>query len=103
MPRALQYGVPYELFKHLNPRKLEPFKIAYENKQKEMNYYSWLNGLYVKSAIISCLSKDAKYPQEPFGTNDEENESEDDSTKTISDAEKFAMFALRFNKDNKLV
>ena len=63
-------NVPYEVFWHLNPRKLKPFEKAYElkleAKQNAMNLEAWLNGLYNQNAIASVLSKSAKYPQKPF-------------------------------------
>ena len=62
--------VPYELFWHLNPRKLKPFEKAYEmeveSKQNAMNLEAWLNGLYNQNAVASVLSKNANYPTKPF-------------------------------------
>lgn len=50
-------GVSYELFWHLNPAKLKPFKTAFENKRKlrdEENWLSW--GNYGMSALAVVLS-----------------------------------------------
>jgi hypothetical protein len=62
--------VPYEVFWHLNPRKLIPFQKAYEiemeSRQNATNLSSWLNGLYIQNAVASIFSKGAKYPQKPF-------------------------------------
>ena len=70
MPSALLMHVPYELFWHLNPRKLKPFEKAYEmeieSRQNSMNLESWLNGLYNQNAVASVFSKNAKYPTKPF-------------------------------------
>lgn len=62
--------VPYEIFWHLNPRKLKPFEKAYElemeAKQNAENLKAWLNGLYNQNAVASVFSKNAKYPKKPF-------------------------------------
>ena len=53
-------GVPYELFWHLNPKKLKPFQDAYKRKQQEMDAYMHLWwGTYgisaVSYAVEHCL------------------------------------------------
>lgn len=62
--------VPYDVFWHLNPRKLKPFEKAYEmeleGKQNAMNLEAWLNGLYNQNAVASIFSKSARYPKKPF-------------------------------------
>ena len=62
--------VPYELFWHLNPRKLKPFEKAYEmemeSRQSATNLKAWLDGLYIQNAVASVFSKSAKYPKKPF-------------------------------------
>lgn len=62
--------VPYEVFWHLNPRKLKPFEKAYDlemqGRQNAMNLEAWIKGLYNQHAVASVLSKNAKYPQKPF-------------------------------------
>lgn len=62
--------VPYDVFWHLNPRKLKPFEKAYtlemESRQNAMNLKSWLDGLYNQNAVASIFSKNAKYPKKPF-------------------------------------
>lgn len=60
-------GVDYELFWTLNPRSLQPFIRAFELRQEYDNNQAWLNGLYIKMAIASSLSKDTKYPKKPIG------------------------------------
>lgn len=62
--------VPYDVFWHLNPRKLKPFEEAYkmemDSRQNATNLNAWLTGVYVQNAIASVFSKGAKYPQKPF-------------------------------------
>lgn len=74
MPWALTYGVPYELFWHLNPRKLEPFKAAYQKKLEIDNQNAWLQGQYIRLAVGSVLDgKKCKYPKEPFNMGEEKD------------------------------
>lgn len=61
-------GVDYDLFWTLNPKSLEPFVKAFELKQKYDDMISWTNGLYVRMAIVSSLTKDAKYPKSPLSS-----------------------------------
>lgn len=69
LPQALSVGVSYELFFTLNPKKLKPFVKARELNIKfesdRIHYEAWLNGLYVRLATASILSKGAKYPENP--------------------------------------
>ena len=62
--------VPYEVFWHLNPKKLKPFERAYEmeieSRQNAMNLEAWLKGLYNQHAIASIMAKNSKYPTKPF-------------------------------------
>lgn len=58
-----------------------------------------MNGLYVSRAIGGALPKGKRYPDEPIrlyriqGEDDEEEE-----VKPMTDAERFAAFAMVFNK-----
>lgn len=63
----MTYGVPYELFWHLNPNKLESFKAAHQKRLEIDNQNAWLQGQYIRLAIGSVLDgKKCKYPKEPF-------------------------------------
>lgn len=73
LPSALTIDVPYELFWHLNPKKLKPFYTAFENKRKlrdEENWFVW--GNYAMSAFITIVSNvlsknsQAKYVEKPL-------------------------------------
>ena len=63
--------MPYELFRHLNPTKLKPFKEAYQKRLELEEYARWRNGIYVMSAVRACFG--GKYPEEPFGLEQQEN------------------------------
>lgn len=72
MPDALTIGVTYNLFWHLNPKKLKPFFKAFENKRKMRDEESWIwwgtYGISALSVVLaSAFSKDskAKYVNKP--------------------------------------
>lgn len=72
---ALKIGVPWDVFWHLNPKKLEPFVKAYAQKKQERSDEMWLMGQYVAAALdatvcnampfIKRRSK-GKYPERPI-------------------------------------
>ena len=64
MPKALLYGVPYDLFWHLNPSKLIPFRKAYEERLEQEERARWMNGMYIMQAISACFGE--KYPEKPL-------------------------------------
>ena len=48
-------AVPYELFWHLNPRKLLPFAEVYQKKQQARSDEMWLMGQNVASALDATV------------------------------------------------
>lgn len=64
-------GVDYDLFWSLNPKSLAPFVKAFELKKDmeltQADVVAYRTGDYVRMAIASNFSKDAKYPTKPFG------------------------------------
>lgn len=95
MPNALLYGISYELFWHLNPAKMRPFKLAYQKKLEQDNYNAWLQGAYIKLAVSSAMmGKKVKYPDKPFGV-----ESKEAATEAANiAAKKFDAWAKLFNE-----
>ena len=93
--------VPYDVFWHLNPKKLKPFEKAYETeleaRQTRMNLDAWLHGLYIQHAVASVMSKSAKYPQKPFdifGTQKKKTPQEE--------ADEFMRFMLQHNMQRQI-
>ena len=92
------YGCPYEVFWHLNPKKLEPFqkKREIEAKQQydDMDFLAWRIGYYEARAMGLWWGKNGEYPDQPEGRKDV-----DDRTPPpgkggpMSDGAKFAAFA----------
>lgn len=78
------------------PYMLEWFKQA-KDQESELG---WINGLYVTRAISSVLPKGSAYPNTPltlYGTSEEN----DEETYVLSDADRFAGFAIQYNKANE--
>lgn len=48
-------GVPYELFWHLNPKKIKAFEEAYKLKRKVEDEQMWLMGMYVNNAVSVAI------------------------------------------------
>lgn len=103
-------GCSYELFWHLNPKKLKPFA---EAKQKEIDnnfenikIASHQTGLYIRYAVASVFGS-AEYPEVPFGTEETAEEQwqgsndKDKGAKTLTDAEKFEMWMIVHNQQLK--
>lgn len=66
-------GVPYDVFWHLTPKKLESFYKADEIKRKRRDEEAWFQGMYFASAINSTIcnafrekGKLEKYIETPF-------------------------------------
>lgn len=59
-------GVDYDLFWTLNPKSMKPFVKAFELKQEHENQIAWLQGMYIRLAIISAFNKESKYPNKPL-------------------------------------
>ena len=75
MPHALAIGVPYDVFWHLNPKKIKPFQIAHKQYMNELDacIHAWM-GNYGMSALGTALShmfsktSTAEYIKEPIFT-----------------------------------
>lgn len=59
-------GVSYWEFWDLSPRTLSPFIKAFELKRNADDMARWEQGLYIRLAIASVMSKESKYPDKPF-------------------------------------
>lgn len=80
------------MFKHLNPKKLEPFKQAYQMKLDHEDYVAWLHGAYIQKAVGSCLDgKHCKYPSQPESVNNTVNQG-------LSGEEQFLLWVDSYNR-----
>lgn len=98
-------GCGYELFWHMNPKKLESFFEAKRQKVKEQvtmqDSFAWLQGIYVRDAFLSCISKNTTYPKSPMGHNQDysrDQNTESRSPNRMSDGQNFALFMVKHNK-----
>lgn len=74
--KALAIGVPYDVFWHLTPRKLEYFFQSYQLKRRVQDERDYIMGIYVREALLSSVcnaflwkQKGAEfnqYPSKPF-------------------------------------
>ena len=95
-------GVDYNTYWHLSPRKLLPFLKAYEEKKKaeleEMNFASWMSGVYVSYSMASVMGDKNIYPENPLPLFENE---EDIKERKEKEAEAFGAYAAMFNKEFK--
>lgn len=93
LPSALLYGVPYDLFWSLNPKKLTPFRIAYQKKIDMDAYARWEMGRLINMAVWNIKN----YPKNPLvGENEDENIGSTESAAIT--AKKFDAWAKLFNE-----
>lgn len=57
LPQALAVGVPYDVFWHLNPKKLESFYDAYRIKQKLRDEEAWIDNIYTLRAFQVVMAQ----------------------------------------------
>lgn len=98
LPRALLWGVPYDVFWSLDLNTIKPFQESYrikcENNAEIMNHQAWLIGRYVCESIATCFGKNHSYPDKPFGRDEES----DEDGYIFTDADRFRVFAMAYNK-----
>ena len=96
-----------EVFYRLNPKRVQryqPYMVEWLKQHKEeQSEVGWMNGMYVQRAVGTMLSKKAKYPDKPLKVyGDPEPQTEEEAeAQAFSDAERFAAFAMVFNKNHK--
>ena len=88
---------------HSTPSDVELFIREYDKRLKReaevsfehMKYAAWLNGIYVRIAVASVLSRKAKYPKEPPGM--EDNKEEIIANENMSEEEKTKLTKMLFS------
>lgn len=99
---AVKYEIPLDVFRKLNPKIMERylpfFKEQVKYRRENVSDTGWVNGMYIGRAINSCFAKNAKYPEEPMKLWGEI--SPEENSETFTDADRFAVFASAFNKNN---
>ena len=68
---------------------------------EEMNFNSWMIGIYMSYSIASVLGENSNYPESPVSLFERED---DEMDRSVKEAELFgayvAMFNKSFNKEN---
>ena len=57
MVGALTIGVDYDTFWHLTPAKLDIFVSAHNNKKRQKDWESWINGQYTLRAVSVAIDQ----------------------------------------------
>lgn len=113
VPSAVEMGISIKEFYSLNPRLFERYKPffaeRFKQSKQDKDEEGWLSGQYVARAIAACFSgKSNSYPRKPSvykigrgyseAQDDDAEEVEEIEEKPMSDAERFAAWAISFNK-----
>lgn len=114
IPAAVEMGISIDEFYNLNPKLFERYRPFFTERfrqaKRDKDEDGWLSGQYVARAIAACFSgKSNSYPRKPsiyktgksFNTvpeDDIEEVAEQEESTPMSDAERFAAWAISFNK-----
>lgn len=99
--QALSIGISYNDFWGMNPHIIKIYIDAYKTKLEEHNFLMYLQGIYVRDALLSTVgnmfkgkgTKDFEYPKEPYSLNSEET---DNSNKELTEEEKDLQVKMLF-------
>ena len=64
-PYYMSWGMTWDEFWHESLDRLQAYWQANQYGIERRNQELWLQGLYIRSAVASCLDKKIKYPEEP--------------------------------------
>lgn len=64
-PWFLHYGMTWHEFWYESIDRLADYWQKYQFDIESRNQELWLQGMYIREAVASCLSKQAKYPEKP--------------------------------------
>ena len=98
----MKYEIPMQEFYTLNPKlimRYQPFMSKrLEKRQEDSHFDGWVFGQYIAASIGANFSKRTKYPKEPYFMMRTEDDAE---AHVLTDAERFAMWAMSFNANHK--
>lgn len=64
-PYFMHYGMSWDEFWNESIDRLHGYWQAHQFAVEQRNQELWLQGLYIQSAVASCLDKKHKYPEKP--------------------------------------
>ena len=64
-PYYMSYGMTWDEFWHESLDRLQAYWQANQFSIERRNQELWLQGLYIRSAVASCMDKKFKYPEKP--------------------------------------
>lgn len=95
-------GIPENVFWGLTPKTIQVYFRAYKKKREIAIQDIWLQGSYVRQAIISSLSFSDKnppdYPEMPFAENAEEELAQDEKWAEAQRARLYSYFSEILSK-----
>lgn len=101
MPRAIRSGVPMSEFYNLTPTIINVYVKEYERKAQEecdlIRYSAWLQGAYVRDAIVSTFSEKVSYPENPLMKKKTDEPEAVDNEEYVGEAQ-FLQFINALNK-----
>lgn len=65
-PYYISYGMTWDEFWNENIDRFEAYWQANQYSIERKNQELWVQGIYIKEAVASTLSKKAKYPVKPY-------------------------------------
>lgn len=94
---AIQIGMTYEQYWEYDTHLIQDFIKAEKIRQRKRNNELWLEGIYIRQAIATCLNTKGKdlYPKKPIPLSDEEVEEERENRFIAFKR----MLAMKSNKD----
>lgn len=64
-PYYMNYGMTWDEFWYESIDRLQGYWQKHQFAVEQRNQELWLQGLYIRSAVASCLDKNNKYPDKP--------------------------------------
>lgn len=64
-PYCMSWGMTWDEFWYESIDRLESYRKAFQLSLERRNQELWLQGLYIRAAVASCLDKKFKYPEQP--------------------------------------
>ena len=64
-PYYMNYGMTWDEFWYESIDRLQGYWQKHQFAVEQRNQELWLQGLYIRSAVASCLDKKNKYPDKP--------------------------------------
>jgi hypothetical protein len=99
----LAIGIDWNTFWELNPKTARIYAKAFKQRKDEeiatINYTAWLNGLYIRHAVVSAFSDSVQYYDKPLSLTAKKTAKEEATVNT--EAVRFSAWSKVFNQQFK--